>query len=498
MKIWNPANSKSADAGSHDMKKIILFIALVLVISSLGNIAYAADRQQLDWEKTLLSSEMSAFIIRNQADRDIYEFFVSDIIRDSSSQRYREFGSVMTLIHCNRMDISVSDVLAAMERNSMIRKDIRPIVSCIKDFATSPDTITQTTAGGNEMRRLTAEEIEKNLIQSFKDNPTLKFLKLTAQGRQPNYNKFFLQEAKFDESMIENNKDVINARKAIDNYARVYYNIMYEDNTFRTKAVHLILSMDPMTRAGLKAVYYCSKDMTDENPFDVLVKKTNRKNIETGLYNKIETGIACVDEKKTEDEKKESYMNLAIGIRTPVISQIIYESSSYLEKRIEILKKYAIILEEVESLELKYKYINLKEGELLEDRHRLINSPDGVLTLESPMAQMVLLDIQMKLIGFRNLKTISMEEFESGIMGLKNCGVGFVKGFTSLEGIAQNIGFIAAGYGVTYLAGMSSAATIGAGIAVYVAGGVFVPMEAINLKKQWNQLNLVDKIDSPQ
>src|SRR3989338_11010436 len=156
MKIWNPANSKSADAGSHDMKKIILFIALVLVISSLGNIAYAADRQQLDWEKTLLSSEMSAFIIRNQADRDIYEFFVSDIIRDSSSQRYREFGSVMTLIHCNRMDISVSDVLAAMERNSMIRKDIRPIVSCIKDFATSPDTITQTTAGGNEMRRLTA------------------------------------------------------------------------------------------------------------------------------------------------------------------------------------------------------------------------------------------------------------------------------------------------------------------------------------------------------
>ncbi|MBI5332521.1 MAG: hypothetical protein HZB65_03025 [Candidatus Aenigmarchaeota archaeon] len=478
------------------MKRAILVILLFVIVSSLGANAYAADKQQLDWEKTLLFSEQSTLIIKNQADRDIYEFFVADFIRDSSGQRYREFGAVQALIHCNRMDVSVADVLAAIEKNTRIRKDIRPVVPCIKDFATNPDTSSQTAAGGNKMRRLTAEEIEKNLIQSFKGNPTLKFLKLTAQDRQPNYNKFFLHEAIFDESVIKNSKDVINARKAIDNYARVYNNIIYEDSTFRTKAVHLILNMDPNTRAGLKAVYYCSKQMTDENPFDILMEKTNRHNIETGLSKKIETGIICVDEKKAEDEKKEAYMKLRFGLRTPVISQIIYESSNYLEKRTEILKRYAIILEEVESLELKY--INLKQGEVLGEKHKpvqLINSPDDVLSLESPMHQMVLLDLQMKLIGLRNLKTISMKEFESGILGLKNCGVGFVKGFASLEGISQNIGFIAAGFGVTYLAGMGSAATTGADIAVHVAGGVFVPMEAFDLKTQWNQLNLVDKID---
>ena len=170
---------------------------------------------------------------------------------------------------------------------------------------------------------------------------------------------------------------------------------MSEENTFRTRVTHLILNMDPNTRAGLKAVYYCSKDIKynpdilDDFPLFVLMDKTKKKNIEIGLYKKIETGIACVDNKETEEKKKEAYMKLGFGLRSPVIYEIMYESSGIPEQSMYTLERYAIILEEIKTLEKNYA--NLDEDQTIGKGHsllQLVNSPDNVLGMLPPQTEL--------------------------------------------------------------------------------------------------------------
>ena len=118
------------------MKKAILLAVLFIIMTSFGNMpAHAADRQQLDWEKNLLSMEIASFEVADIADKDLYEYFVSDAIAATSVQRAMQTISAQALDYCNSRANSIGDVLFSMERNSRIRKDIRPVVLCIKDFA---------------------------------------------------------------------------------------------------------------------------------------------------------------------------------------------------------------------------------------------------------------------------------------------------------------------------------------------------------------------------
>lgn len=432
-------------------KKIIFlsfFIAILIFISSANALTLENEKKWIEFEARYLQGKLAL------PDEKI------DVLFDTPKllQYQKELYAIRMLYHCNRMGSSVKDVVNFIEKTSGFEDYYRPVKSCIRDFWKSPEKYWKDAYKFILFIRVSDKEIPETLQY----NPTYQFLR-ASETSPINYEEFYFTKG-ID---FQASADYI---RAVDVYGRLINKLLDENPENNRLKIALYLSgLEKNDREQMKTLYVCTKDIKQENPFSYLYKQTNSKNFDD--YK--EGTVPCIDAKQTKYDKKRVYATIYLALRSATFNDILRKSERKVPIITEKLKIYSNIIEEIETLEAKYK-----NSVVLDYQTYFTQTIPSDPNADNAVHRLVLLQSKIYKVNNVNPRSFSVAH-------LRACGSYF-----TTENIASTAGFVIAG-----ALAMTPAAPVAAGYIVTVTGATLAVHSGVSIVSQWENIDSIQKTE---
>ena len=418
----------------------------------------AFEREWLEFESAFLQGNLG-LTVGNEA-------LSSLLFLQVAGKRFayqRQLLATRALLHCNEEGRGIAAVTTLIARSAELPEAVRGTVACLNDFVLHPTKHwpgydPRLWAGGDYDAAFLGKVINSSLVA----NPTLAWLVSATTPDPTTYGQTLIAHAKALEAKAADAdlRDMA-IDFALDDYARLATAASKDMGGIGGPMMRPILLANRLERTAIKAVVECVKGFGGQQPLARLIELTSTRDYTSG--------IACVDQRSGQS-RTDWYRLLAIGLRGGTFGALYAAAGRDLDLVTAHLDEVTSALAAVEAAESRY--------------------PAGTTVAAwkqdlPALDRLVIATRQMQTTTEQRGRRMSVSDLGRAIVGVTECGVGFVKGLVSTDGLLM------LGAGIAMTVG-STAAVVG-GVLFVGFGTVVTGIGAVDLAQAWETLDLTAK-----